>query len=315
MEFAIQTKGLSKTYRGGIEALKPVDLEVPTGSCFGLLGPNGAGKSTLVKALLSIVHATQGKAFIMGVPHTRTSSRRGIGYLPEGHHFPTYLTGRDILRYYGRLSGYGGRELHDSIEKNLGLVGMSDWGNQRVTKYSKGMKQRVGLANALLGSPKVVFLDEPTDGVDPQGRRKIRDIIKEASGQGVTFFINSHLLSEIEKTCDQIGILQKGRILAQGSVENIKAQVAAGSQQSVVFRVREIPKSAWDGFAAGKDATKMDENSFQVLIKDTSDISGLIDELRREGVEIHAVEPLTPDLEDAFISIISSSEKNGEDEA
>jgi len=202
-EYAIETSGLSKVYRSRwkrheVRAVDDISLHVPRGTIFGLLGPNGAGKTTFVKMLLSAVHPTQGSPLIFGRDAREPEARRPIGYLPENHRFPTYFTGAGMLDFYAALSGVDSAQRKKLIPELLDLVGLDKWGNFRLGKYSKGMLQRVGLAQALIHSPSMLILDEPTDGVDPVGRRQIRDVLTRCQEKGTTIFINSHLLSEVE---------------------------------------------------------------------------------------------------------------------
>ncbi|MCA9322442.1 MAG: ABC transporter ATP-binding protein [Planctomycetes bacterium] len=303
-EPAIRTRGLQKIYRGKKEALKPLDLEVPVGSCFGLLGPNGAGKSTLVKALLSIVRSTAGEASLLGVDFREISSRKNVGYLPEGHQFPPYLSGRGVCRYFGKLAGARGAELERDIDEKLELVGMTDRQDVRMGSCSKGMKQRIGLAQAMLGSPKLVFLDEPTDGVDPQGRAEIREVISKMAATGTTVFLNSHLLAEVEKMCDRIAILDDGKLIQQGTVAEITA-IASSKQVGLMLNLRVgVVPDALKRELETAGAIFKSEGRFQIVVADASETTPLIDRLRRHQVEIFAVEPKTTSLEEAFIDLI-----------
>ena len=307
MEWAIETRGLRKTYGRKTEALKPMDLQVPLGSCFGLLGPNGAGKSTLVKTLLSITHASGGDATLLGRDFRGTESRRRIGYLPEGHNFPGYLDGRGVCRYFGRLAGLSGDALEKGIEEKLELVGMAESAKVKISKCSKGMKQRIGLAQALLGDPRLVFLDEPTDGIDPVGRAEVREVIKDIARRGVTVFLNSHLLSEVELMCDRIAIMDKGRILQSGSVQEIVASVGAKDGRALVrFRCSAIPEALLQELI-GMGATA-DAEGFSLPTADAAATTSVIDRLRQAGVTIAAVEPRRLSLEDAFIRLVSEDE-------
>ena len=195
----ITAESVSKTYRGlfrsqPVVALQDFSIVIASGQIFSLLGPNGAGKTTFIKILLSLAHPTSGKATILGmpVPHARTRAR--IGYLPENHRYPSYLTGQQLLRLFGRLLGIEEKILAPRIPQFLDMVGMTQWKNMKVKKYSKGMLQRIGLAQALINDPDLLFLDEPTDGVDPLGRKEIREVLKAIKAQGKTIFLNSHLL-------------------------------------------------------------------------------------------------------------------------
>ncbi|HWF47526.1 MAG TPA: ABC transporter ATP-binding protein [Bryobacteraceae bacterium] len=227
-DYAIQTAGLEKVYRSRwrgreIRAVSHLSLRVPVGVKFGLLGANGAGKTTFVKMLLSAVHPTAGTATIFGKDAREPEARRPVGYLPENHRFPTYLTGSGMLDFYGSLSGMDARDRARRVPELLEQVGLKNWGDVRIRKFSKGMLQRLGLAQALIHRPRLLVLDEPTDGVDPVGRRQIREILSTLTGAGVTIFINSHLLSEVEAFCDYVAILKKGQLALEGKMSELLA--------------------------------------------------------------------------------------------
>ncbi|MFP6769847.1 MAG: ABC transporter ATP-binding protein, partial [Planctomycetaceae bacterium] len=217
-DLVIRVNDLGKVYRDGwlrrrrIEALRDVSLEVGRGEIFGLLGPNGAGKTTLIKVLLGIVRKTAGEATLLGHPAGQRAGRKQVGYLPEGHRIPRHLTGNSALEFYGSLSGLAVSETRQRRQQLLETVGLSDWGRTSVTKYSKGMLQRLGLAQAMLHEPNLLILDEPTDGVDPVGRSEIRDVLNLLKSQGKTIFLNSHLLQEVELVCDRVAVLHKGEV-------------------------------------------------------------------------------------------------------
>ena len=310
VEYAIETKGLAKTYKGGIQALKGVDLQVPAGCCFGLLGPNGAGKSTLVKVLLSIVRASGGSATLLGTDIRSAKARRGVGYLPEGHRFPKYLTAHGVCRYFGGLAGLHGPQLKREIEAKLDLVGMGDWADTKVGKFSKGMAQRVGVAQSMLGDPKIVFLDEPTDGVDPVARQGLRNVIKEVTAKGTTVFINSHLLADMELLCDDVAILNKGEMLQHGSVSEITAAVAGGEGIRVRFRTSDITEALWTKLSERGAETEPDDY-FSLQLEDESKISEVIDLLRANEVDIYGVEPAKVRLEEAFVELITAEGGGG----
>ncbi|MDX1982416.1 MAG: ABC transporter ATP-binding protein, partial [Bryobacteraceae bacterium] len=217
-EYAVETVDLRKVYRARwssrqVRAVDGVSLKAARGTTYGLLGPNGAGKTTTVKMLLSVVHPTSGEARILGRNAAEPAARRSIGYLPENHRFPTYLTGRNMLDLYGSLSGMDRQRRHRRIPELMELVGLERWGDIRLGKYSKGMLQRVGLAQALMHEPQLLILDEPSDGVDPVGRRQIRDILQALERKGVTIFVNSHLLAEVEAFCRDVAIINKGKVV------------------------------------------------------------------------------------------------------
>ena len=222
----VSVKQLEKRY-GPNRALAGVSLDVEPGTLFGLLGQNGAGKTTLVKILLGLVAKTAGEATLLGRPAGTFSARREVGYLPEDHRLPEYHTSESLLDLYGALQGIPRRERRRRAATLLDLLGLGGRGSLRIRGYSKGMKQRLGLAQALLHAPRVLFLDEPTDGVDPVGRKEIRDLLLEERRRGVTVFVNSHLLGEVEQLCDRVAILRKGEVMVTGTVADLTRRKAS----------------------------------------------------------------------------------------
>ena len=220
---AVETHDLVKTY-AGVEALRGVSLTVERGQIFGLLGQNGAGKSTLIKILLGIVRKTDGDALLLDQPAGQTDIRRRVGYLPEDHQFPGYHTAESLLDFYGRLYGLAALDRRKRIDEALGVVGLSKRKRNKIRTYSKGMKQRLGIASAFFHDPDVIFLDEPTDGVDPVGRKEIRDLLEQLKGEGRTIFVNSHLLGEVELISDRVAILHQGSLVRQGTVADLTRQ-------------------------------------------------------------------------------------------
>ena len=231
----IQTQNLSKTYRTGfwlaqkIRSLTAVDLDVYQGETFGLLGQNGAGKTTLLKTLLGIVRPTKGKATLLGKPLGDRNVKKRIGYLPENPYFYDYLTGWEILEFTGGLFEIPRTVQKTRIPELLELVGLStkDAQKKQLRRYSKGMLQRIGLAQALINDPELVFLDEPMSGLDPLGRYQMREIILSLKRQGKTIFFNSHILSDVEKVCDRVAILDKGEMICEGSMDKLLGDVRA----------------------------------------------------------------------------------------
>ncbi|MFQ5769414.1 MAG: ABC transporter ATP-binding protein, partial [bacterium] len=219
---ALETVQLTRYFnRRKIIALKDVTLSVEKGVIFGLLGPNGAGKTTLIKIVLGILFPTSGTASILGQPLNDVKVKERIGYLPENHRYPDFLKGGAVLDYFSKLSGVEKNRRVKNKTKLLKLVNLEEWENTKIKKYSKGMLQRLGLAQAMINDPEILFLDEPTDGVDPIGRKKIRDILLHLKDEGKTIFLNSHLLSEVEMICDKVAILDKGQLIRSGSVEEL----------------------------------------------------------------------------------------------
>ncbi|MGK2858654.1 MAG: ATP-binding cassette domain-containing protein [Thermoanaerobaculia bacterium] len=310
-EFAIETRDLRKTFttpfsKRTVTALDGVSLSVARGEVFGLLGPNGAGKTTTVKILLDLTRATSGSASILGVPTSDPESRRRVGYLPEGHRFPGYLTARQTLSIFGRMSGIDSATVEKRAMPLLESLRIAEWADVRVKKYSKGMVQRLGIACALVHEPEVLFLDEPTDGVDPVGRREIRDILKNEAAKGRTIFLNSHLLSEIELMCDRTAILRKGSIAAMGRIDELTRK---GSTYKI--KATGTPENLLDALtAAGAGIEKM--NGHMVLnVRDVEHLNDLIDRLRASGAMLHELTPVRSSLEDVFVDLVRASETEG----
>ncbi len=298
--YAIEAQGLEKVYRarfGGkqVNAVSDLTLRVPEGCKFGLLGANGAGKTTFVKMLLSAVHPSAGTAAIFGRDARDPEARRPVGYLPENHRFPTYLTGRGMLNFYGALSGMSEADRKNRIPALLELVGLSGWEDVRIRKFSKGMLQRLGLAQALVHQPRLLVLDEPTDGVDPVGRRHIRDILNGLTGSGVTIFINSHLLSEVEAFCDEVAIIHKGRLALQGRIRDLIA--GRGYRLSVRNAGLEIAESLGPLLSG----VTINGDLLEAHVSTNDDLNSAIDMLRERGVLIESVIPTVSTLEDVFI--------------
>jgi ABC-2 type transport system ATP-binding protein len=305
MTTLIEVSGLRKQYRSSfgkakITALDGIDFTVSEGEMFGLLGPNGAGKTTTVKILLGLTHATAGSSSVCGLPVKNPESRRHVGYLPEGHKIPNYLTARQALSIFGRMSGMDSARIQERIPVVLEQVRMGQWIDVRIKKYSKGMTQRLGLACALIHQPKLLLLDEPTDGVDPVGRREIRDLLRdEAKNNGTAVLLNSHLLSEIELTCDRVAVLRNGKVAAFGSVEELTRtqatykMVAAPMDESLVSAFRES--------GAGVERV----NGHMVLsVSDLGHLNALVDQLRARGGMLSELSPVRSTLEDVFVDLV-----------
>lgn len=205
--------------RRQVTALRGLSLDIPAGHVYGLLGPNGSGKSTTLKILLGLVTPTSGTSEIFGIPSTEVKSRVDVGFLPENPYFYKFLTGAETIAFYGKLCGLGGRSLRDRVAELLELVGLEDASDRRVGSYSKGMLQRIGLAQAMVHDPRLLILDEPTAGVDPAGSRQIRDLILRLKERGKTVLLTSHLLEQVQEVCDRVGILAKGQLVREGSLD------------------------------------------------------------------------------------------------
>lgn len=300
----IDLRNVRKTYKGRIEALRGVDLAVGAGEVFGLLGPNGAGKSTIVKIMMTVVRATAGGGTLLGEPLGDKGALSRVGYLPEHHRFPAYLTGRQVVEFFGALAGMRRTERRVRTEEMLDLVRMRDWADRRLGTYSKGMQQRVGLAASLVNDPRLVVLDEPTDGVDPVGRKEIRDLLLRLRGEGRTIFVNSHLLSEIEMVCDRVAIMVQGRVWAQGTIDDL-------TRASRRFEI--TVRGAVPEWAAESGGARLEHASSTIVLQvaDAAEAQPTIDRLRAQGVIIERAVPVRESLEDLFIRAVTDPSSGG----
>ena len=306
---AIETSSLSKVYvssfgKKKVRALSELDLNIDKGTIFGLLGPNGAGKTTLVKLLLEIIFPTFGTAKLLGEDVHNYLLKKKIGYLPENHKYPPYLTGGEVLKYFGKLSGLDSNQIGIKIDELLELVKLSKWKKVKVRTYSKGMLQRLGLAQALINDPELIFLDEPTDGVDPIGRKEIRDILLELKAQSKTIFLNSHLLSEVEMITDRVGILNKGKLLREGTVKEL-------TESKEEYKITLADESVDLGKYSTENMiiSKAYQDSFIVKVDDIRTMNVLLDKLRNDSILIKEVVLQKNTLEEMFISLINQVEK------
>jgi len=296
---AIDLEEVTKTYAGRVRALDGVAMKVARGEIFGLLGPNGAGKSTLVKIMTTIVRPTTAKGTILGAPIGHRPTLARVGYLPEHHRFPQYLTGRQCVEFFGAMNLMRRADRKRRAAEMLDVVGMGAWGDRRVGTYSKGMQQRTGLAAALVNDPRLVILDEPTDGVDPVGRREIRDLLLRLRAEGRTVFLNSHLLGEVELVCDRVAIMLKGRVETQGSLAEL-------TQESRRWRLTiEGAAPAWlAARAAISTAAEQGRSVAEFRTEDLAEVQGCIDRLRAEGVAIVGLAETRESLEDLFMRLV-----------
>jgi ABC-2 type transport system ATP-binding protein len=305
---AIEVCELRKTYPGfrrkSVAALRGVSLQADPGTIFGLIGQNGAGKTTLVKILLGLATPTGGSASILGHSPKDASARRRVGYLPEQMRLPDYLNAKDFLRYMGKLNGVDSAAMKQSIPRLLETVGLEDIRGP-VKAYSKGMQQRLGLAQALINEPDILFLDEPTDGLDPLGRKEVRDLLLCLRGEGKTIFLNSHLLSEIEFVCDKIAILNKGEV----ACTSVPSEFTRGTGEYVirVAAVNDAVRTAAEAVMQSSGIT-WQENSLRFPFRDFGQLNELLDRLRRVPVEIEAVEPVKRSLEEFFLQVVGGPE-------
>lgn len=299
-EMAIDLSGVRKTFKGKVEALRGIDMQVPRGEIFGLLGPNGAGKSTLVKIMLTVVRATAAKGTVLGEPIGNKTARARMGYLPEKHSFPEYLTGRQAIEFSGEMTCVERSVRRRRTSELLELVSMSKWADRKMGTYSKGMQQRIGLAAAMVNDPDLVVLDEPTDGVDPVGRKEIRDVLVAMKQRGTSVFLNSHLLSELEMVCDRVAILVQGEVAAHGTIEELTNE----SRRYEVEIAGAAPTWAKDeGLRIAEGTSELET----LLVKPTAeaaDVQHLLDRLRSDGHTIVSVRPVRESLEDLFMRYV-----------
>lgn len=308
----ISVRGLAKTYRSGlirrkqVHALRGVSLDVPKGKIFGLLGPNGAGKTTLIKILLGIVKPSDGQASVLGLKAGSVASRRQIGYLPENHRIPRHHNGNTALEYFGSLSGMPMSEIKKRRPELLELVGLKGREQERVGGYSKGMQQRLGLAQAMLHSPEVIILDEPTDGVDPVGRKDIRVVLKRMAAEGTTIFLNSHLLQELELVCESVAILVQGQVRVTGPVQELKQRFTSNALQISVGADATSAKSAIENFERASVRPSRDRNGSTIEFagSDQSDVDRLVDALRAQEISIVSMHRRELTLEETFLQVV-----------
>jgi ABC-2 type transport system ATP-binding protein len=254
---AVVLTGVTKVFpvpfqRRSVVAVRDLNLEVAAGQIYGLLGPNGSGKSTTLKIILGLVPPTQGQAKIFGRDSDRVASRESVGFLPESPYFYKFLTGEETLRFYGKLCGLRGAALKSRVEEMLALVGLTSARNRRLAGYSKGMLQRIGLAQALIQEPELLVLDEPTAGVDPAGAREIRDLILELKTRGITVLLSSHLLGQVQEICDRVGILANGILVREGALSELLG--VENQTQLVLENARPDLLEAIEGLAARSGA-------------------------------------------------------------
>ncbi len=298
---AIQIDGVEKIYRGKVHALRGVSIEVMDGEIFGLLGPNGAGKSTLVKILMTVIHASTCFGTMLGRPIGHRKTLKDVGYLPEHHRFPYYLTGKQVLNHYGALCKVSKNDRNARASSLLARLGLNGWEHKKVSSYSKGMLQRLGVAQALMNDPKLLVLDEPTDGVDPVGRREIRDLLSELKEEGRAIFLNSHLLSELEMVCDRVAIMVKGKVTMQGTIESLTKD-----SKRYEIELQESPPE-WASECC-------DERDGKVLIlhgDNPTAIQPILDRLRSSNITIVSVRPVRENLEDLFMRAVDHTDAPG----
>jgi ABC-2 type transport system ATP-binding protein len=301
----IETHGLRKQF-GTTVAVSDLSLQVGAGEIFGFLGPNGAGKTTAIKMLLALVEPTSGTGRVLGAPLGDRAARARIGFLPEHFRFHETLTATELLRFHGRLYGLRGVSLDARVDRLLTRVDLVDAADRALRGYSKGMLQRVGLAQALLNDPQLVFLDEPTSGLDPLGRLLVRGIIDELRADGATVFLNSHLLGEVEATCDRVVFVKRGRIVEE------RRLTAPTELLEVELRVGSITAAVLDGLSRfGTNIVQPRPDLIALRIENEAAIPAIVSWLVHQGVQIHAVQPRRKSLEDVFLDVMGDDERPG----
>jgi len=299
----ISLECVSKVYGGNTHALREVSLKVGAGEIFGLLGPNGAGKSTLVKVLLTVVKPSVARGEMLGQPIGDKKTLARVGYLPEQHRLAPYLTARQAVEFVAALSGVDRATRKKRAAELLERVGLSKWMDRRVNVFSKGMRQRAGLAAALVNDPQIIFLDEPTDGVDPVGRVEIRDLLIQMRREGRTVFLNSHLLGEAEQVCDRVAILVQGRVVKQGSMADLQKE---GSRQELTVRWGAASARPLPFRGINIEPTVNVDGSHQYVFSDldTAAAQPALDAARAMGGEIISLIPMRQRLEELFMKIV-----------
>lgn len=300
MEPAVEVRGLCKTFKGHLsigrfKALDGVDLAVQPGVIYGFLGPNGAGKTTTLKILNGLLAPDAGEARLLGRPAADPEVRSEVGFLPEAPYFYDYLTGAELLRFFGRLFGLGSARLDERVPRLLDTVGLGGKGDVQLRKYSKGMLQRIGLAQALLNDPALVILDEPMSGLDPIGRREIRDLILSLRAGGKTVFFSSHILADAEMICDEVAILVRGKVVQQGSLEKLLGEEVQ-FWDAGVRGWAEVPAPYADKVLVRHGDTVL------LRVRDEGELQRLLDAARACGASILSVAPHKASLEDLFLA-------------
>jgi ABC-2 type transport system ATP-binding protein len=280
-------------------AVDGLTLEVRRGEVFGFLGPNGAGKSTSIKMLLGLVAATSGEAWVLGKLAGDVQIRRQLGFLPEHFRFHDWLSAEEFLDFHGRLLGMPQRKRRERAQELLELVGLSSHADQRLRDFSKGMLQRIGLAQALLQNPELIFLDEPTSGLDPIGRRLVRDVIKAQRHRGATVFLNSHLLSEVEITCDRVAFIKHGQVL-----ETRDVQERSDQSITIFMRVQGAGPNVLAGLTRWASSLRTEEEGMTLTMRSAEAIPELLRYLVSCGVAVYQLTPRRASLEERFLQIV-----------
>ena len=299
-QLAIETQGLRKLF-GDVVAVGGLTLQVQQGEVFGFLGPNGAGKTTSIKMLLGLVAPSAGSARLLGEPLGSRPVRAHIGFLPEHFRFHDWLNANEFLTLHGELYGMAKERLRQRIKELLDLVGLAPFEHKLLRTYSKGMIQRIGLAQALLNEPLLVFLDEPTSGLDPIGRRLVRDIIHDLRQKGTTVFLNSHMLSEVEITCDRVAFIKQGEVLYTSQLKSL-----IDGETSVTIRCSEPDANTLSGLGQLGKNVRADGDTITLTVSEEAALPAITRYLVAQGLDVYAITPQRLSLEDLFIQVIGT---------
>ncbi|SRR5579872_1370537 len=303
----IEIAGLEKTYSVGFWrkrpkcALRPLHLHVEEGEVFGFLGPNGAGKTTTLKLLMGLVYPTSGSARILGMPLDDPTMKAQIGFLPEQPYFYDYLTAGELLEYYAQLSGIGAQEGHRKVGEVLHKVGLRDVERVQLRKFSKGMLQRVGIAQAIIHNPKILFFDEPMSGLDPMGRREVRDLMEQLKEEGKTVFFSTHILSDAESLCDRVAIIHQGELRSVGAVADLTSSIEG--KVEVIWQGNFVPASLKE---LTSEYHSIGDTVRAIVLEGNQD--AMIDALRRERLRLISVTPVRTTLEEYFVQKVKPSQ-------
>jgi len=300
-DLAIHTRGLRKVFSGKV-AVRNLTLDVPRGEVFGLLGPNGAGKSTSVKMLLGLVFPTSGEAQILGCPVGDVKTRRKVGFLPEHFRFYDWLSPTELLNVHGRLYGMSYARLHERVPVLLDLVGLTPHCDKRLRDFSKGMLQRIGLAQALLNEPDLIFLDEPTSGLDPIGRRLVRDIIKAQRDRGATVILNSHLLGEVEITCNRVAFIKDGEVVETRQLNDDLVE----EQSRLSIRAGNVTAEIASGLSQWSRSVRTEGEHLMLSVSSGTMVPEVVRYLVAHGVDVYEVTLQRLSLEERFLEIVGT---------
>ncbi len=301
-DLAIETLHLRKEF-GRKVAVEDLTLTVPRGEIFGFLGPNGAGKTTAIKVLMGLVRATSGSARLLGLPPQDMRAKERVGFLPELFRFHEWLTAEEFLDFHGQLYGMPLEKRKRRIPEVLELVGLRNEGKNLLRTFSKGMQQRIGLAQAILNDPEVVLLDEPTSALDPLGRRDVRDLMRYLKSQGRTVFLNSHLLSEVEMVCDRVAIIDHGRVIATGSLQELLAAAV-----EVEIEAEDVTPAALEELRGLGQSVESVDGRIVVRLADRESIPAVAEAVMRHGGKLYSLSRRRGSLEDLFIRVVEQEE-------